>query len=490
MDINKEEKLTDGYYKQELGYLELKESDNNFEANDKKEKLSKDNENQETQEKKEENSVIDSEKNGIIYSINDEDSETSSSFGKKIMKTVLMNLNSYWIELIASISLFVTLYIYEILGIYIIQVINSIIEEKTIEMISDFIDLLINELGVKWLLIINISDHLSIGFFCLTTFSSIFNDTKKIKKFFIIIFIEVIVYYGISIIILGPIINNDLRNCIKNVLEDEDVSLPDEIKQEIIKLINQLIDYIVVILADFLSTYNIFLEKLVLGSLYLFIFYTPKRFLNNKKLLLFFRLLSIIPISYIIVSLILRALQKINGLEISEYISPILLGQKVTIYGFFIATIFVIKYKSVKYSNIFDEEDSIDTKIFTKIGSKIFAIFGSIEFFAGFFLPGWASVGIGRKYLIILCAPIFALYDYKKKHKVTFPCCHKGDMSKCFKIIVKVVGYSLIIILGLAFISLAIKFINDYIIPIFVFIIDNWDNIANSLSVLKKLFNV
>ena len=494
MDTNKkEDNLINENNKQDLKDIELKEIDNIQETNDIKEdnEIPDEVKNQEKQEEKGgEKSIISSENDGKNETTSDEDSETSSLIGKKIMKTVLLNLNSYWIGLIASITLFTTLYIYECLGIYIIAVLDQIISEKTITVVNELIDLLINKLGVKWLLIINISDHLSLGFFCLTTFSSIFHDTKSIKKFFIIIFIEVILYYGLCVLILGLLINTCLRNHIKEVIEDPDASISDSLKEGLINLANILIDSIVIIIADFLSTYNIFLEKLILGSLYLFIFYKPKNGFSNKKLLIFFRSLSAIPIAFIIVSLVLRALQKLNGLEISEYLSPILLGQKVTIYGFFIVTLFVIKYKSKKYSNVFDEEGYIDTKVFTKIGSSIFAIFGAIEFIAGLFFPEWASFGIGRKYLIILCAPIFTLYDYKKEHKVTFPCCHKGDMSKCFKIVVNIIGYFLIILFGLIFVILAIAFISKYIVPLFVFIIEHWDELVNFISLLKKLFNI
>ena len=195
MIINEnEEKLINESDKKEQVYIELKETSYNDESNDIKEKneISNGNENK---EKEEETGKISTENGDKKENLNDDnDSETSALIGKKIMKTVLFNLNSYWIGLIASISLFVTLYIYEFLGIYIIAVINSIIEDKTLDMINQLIDLLINKLGVKWLLIINISNHLSVGFFCLITFSSIFHDTKKIKKFFIMIFIEEILF--------------------------------------------------------------------------------------------------------------------------------------------------------------------------------------------------------------------------------------------------------------------------------------------------------
>ena len=240
-------------------------------------------------------------------------------------------------------------------------------------------------------------------------------------------------------------------------------------------------------IADFLSTYNIFLEKLVIGTLYLFLFYEPKKLANNPKYLLVFRLLSLFPISFIIISLVLRALQNTNILAINEYVLSFLMGPKITIYGFFITTLSIIKYKERKYNNIFDEDNTIDTKIFTKIGSIIFAIFGGIELIFGLFFPDWTSIGIGSRYLIILCAPIFTLYDYKKIYVVKFPCCNKGDMSKCFKIVVYIFGYFLVIAIGIGLIISVFKFIDKYIKDILKFVLESLDIIYKLLNGLLKL---
>ena len=115
MDANKkEENLINENNKQDLKDIELTEIDNNPETNDIKEDEEIPNEvkNQEKEEEKEgEKGIISSENDGKNETTSDEDSETSSLIGKKIMKTVLLNLNSYWIGLIASITLFTTLYI-------------------------------------------------------------------------------------------------------------------------------------------------------------------------------------------------------------------------------------------------------------------------------------------------------------------------------------------------------------------------------------------
>ena len=166
-------------------------------------------------------------------------------------------------------------------------------------------------------------------------------------------------YYALTINILKVLINNGFRNHIHEKIENSGYSfINNNSKDKIIKLFDDLIAYLSNFIADFLSTYNIFLEKLVIGTLYLFLFYEPKKLANNPKYLLVFRLLSLFPISFIIISLVLRALQNTNILVINEYVLSFLMGPKITIYGFFITTLSIIKYKEKKYNNIFDEDNT------------------------------------------------------------------------------------------------------------------------------------
>ena len=231
-----------------------------------------------------------------------------------------------------------TLIIYGIIGIIIIGSLENLIKNKSLDGINELLDALLNKLGVKWLVIIKVADHLSIGFFCLRVFSAIFQETLNIKKFYITSSIMAALYYALTINILKVLINNGFRNHIHEKIENSGYSfINNNSKDKIIKLFDDLIAYLSNFIADFLSTYNIFLEKLVIGTLYLFLFYEPKKLANNPKYLLVFRLLSLFPISFIIISLVLRALQNTDILVINEYVLSFLMGPKITIYGFFIS---------------------------------------------------------------------------------------------------------------------------------------------------------
>jgi len=421
--------------------------------------------------------------NNNDISIDSDDSSTP--IGKKEMNLILLNLNSYWLELIGSISLMISLLIYEIIAFVAFFIIVPIFEEGNIDfkVIGEAFEIIFKDFGIKWLFFITISQHLSVGFFCLTTFSNMFHETKNIRKFFIINILKVAIFYGFSILILKAFIKDGLGGYFKSKIEE--VEKESEKRGEIISyektylIFEMLIDKLCNIVSNFLSTYNTFLEKTVLGSMYIFLFYEPPG-LQGKKML-YFRLLATIPISFIIISVILRALHNTEKIELNEYVLPLLLGPKITIYGFFISTLLTIKYKSLAY-NVFDSENYIEPRVFTKIGSKNFGIFGIIELFIGLFCPSWSVVGIGGKYLLVLCAPIMTLYDYKKKYRVTFPFLKKGDVSRCFKITLNIFGYFIISIFGFIIFLIIIGIIGKYIVPILNLLLENFDFIVKVLE--------
>ena len=410
--------------------------------------------------------------------INEEDSEAKTPIGKKMMEIILLNLNVYWLELLGIVNLVSSLIVYESIGIIFLYLIFLIFQgEFEISDITNAFSVIINNIGLKWLMFIIINQHLSIGFFCLTTFSYVFREIVNIKKFYIFNFIKFAIYYVFCIVILKIIIRDKIGELLITKIQETNIMK----KEKTLEIINPLIDKAVAFTAGFLSSYNIFLEKLILGSIYLFLFYEPK--IVSKGKILVFRMLSIIPILFMIISLILRALENTNIIKLNEYISSLILGPKISIYGFFITTIVEIKYKSLEY-DVFDSDNYIEPRVFTKIGSKNFGIFGIIELLIGFFFPNMNNIGIGKNYLMVLCAPIVAIYDYKRSSKRPFPCCKKGNFSLFFKIIVYALGFLIVITLGIFLLILLIGFIKRYISPLIEFIIDNFDIITELVKVI------
>ena len=196
-------------------------------------------------------------------------------------------------------------------------------------------------------------------------------------------------------------------------------------------------------------------------------FSEPKCFKGDK--IIYFRLITIIPVIYIICSIILRALYNFDVIVLSPFVSSFLLGPKISVYIFFISTLSIIKYKSLK-EEVFDEDHEIQQKLFTKIGSRIFGILGILELIIGLFFQNWSPSGIGRRYLLVLCAPIMTLYDYKKEYVLKFPCCGKGNMSCCCRVIFLIISWFIIILIGIFDLAAFFKVFQEFVSPIVKFI--------------------
>ena len=171
-----------------------------------------------------------------------------------------------------------------------------------------------------------------------------------------------------SIIILGNIIKDGIFGNLIDEVNKVEIS-PDG-KNKILELINDLKKIIIRYVGNLLADYNNSLDKLLIGSLYSILFSSPK-FIKEKNII-YFILLFIIPIIYILFSITLRTLNNLGKIDLSLYISPLFVGPKFIIYGFFISLLFYIKIKRKKYK-MFDEEGYIIPIIFAKISSKIFA---------------------------------------------------------------------------------------------------------------------
>ena len=143
---------------------------------------------------------------------------------------------------------------------------------------------------------------------------------------------------------------------------------------------------------------------------------------------------------------------------------------------------------SEKYE-VFDKNNEIYPKVFNKIGSRNYSVIGIIELIIGLFLPSWSSAGIGGDYLLILCAPLMALYDYKIDYVLKFPCCKKGNMTLCIKIGFLVISWAFIIIYGGHIIKGFGKIFKEYLLVIITIIQTNYENAVQSMnSILDQIF--
>ena len=423
-------------------------------------------------------------KNNFVEDSHEEIEVIKPSKNKELKeyKTNTLLLNSYWIELVSKGALGYSLIIYECIGFVVILSFLGIIDGN-FNNIKDLFTLIFSKIGLKWLFFVNISQHLSKGFFCLTNCSKILKEKNNPLKFFISYFIKSILYYLLSIIIM-MIIEYGAFGSIEEKFEEQEMTplANKKVKEVINKIKILVIRYVGNLLAD----YNNSLDKLLIGSLYIILFSSPK--CVKKKYLIFFRLLSILPISYILISFIFRTLNNLDIITLNLFVSPIFAGNKFIIFGFFITFILYVKYKEERKYKIFDEEDNIIPDVFAKISSKIFAFFGFVEFFIGFIYPSFSIYGIGNNYLIILCAPIMILYDYKRDYELRIKPCKNINLGTSVNILTSILLYGLVLLLGfILFISIMTTF-DNYFKRLCELIDENFELIMKMFDLIYNIY--
>ena len=415
--------------------------------------------------------------NDAKNSLDEKDIKTTDK-GEKEFNTNVLLLNCYWIELLSKISLTTYLIIYEIIIYLIISSFLQLINGN-IDNVKNMLILVFNQIGLKWLFVVSIAQHLSIGFFCLTNFSKVLKEKDKPLKFIISNIIKSILFYLVSIFIMRNMIRDGLFGAI--IDEINKIEISKEGKDMILHVIEDLKKIVIRYIGNLLGNYNNYLEQLLIYSLYITLFKTPKSAQSNLKI--FTRLLSILPISYIIISFVFRALNNLGKITLSLYVIPIFVGNKFTIFGFFIAFLLYLKIKDKNYK-MFDEEGHILPNVFAKISSKIFSFFGFIELYIGLFHSELLTYGIGSYYLLILCAPIMTLYDYKKDYEIHIKPCKKINLGKFINFVSSIFLYGIVFLLGFIIFAFAMGTFVKYIKPLVEFIINNFENIIQIFDML------
>ena len=67
-----------------------------------------------------------------------------------------------------------------------------------------------------------------------------------------------------------------------------------------------------------------------------------------------------------------------------------------------------------------------------------YLLFGLIELYIGLFHSELTVYGIGNNYLLILCASIMILYDYKKNYEIHIKPFEKVNLGGCINFFVSI----------------------------------------------------
>lgn len=408
----------------------------------------------------------------------------------KEFNTNLLVLNQHFLKIMTTMTFSISIFFFEMVTLIALVSILSLLEWDY-ETLKNAIVTCFEKVGFKWILLFHLITHLTLGLNCLSNLTSILIEKDDPLKFYIKNIIYVIIYYIITVVVLKVFLTDWFIG--KIIDEIKKIKVDDDIKNLVIDFIVDLSNTLIKWIANYAGDFNNGLDRLIMGSVYFTLFAKPKCF--NENNIKNFRLLILLPLSLIFVSLFLRFLNNDNIINLSLYLNPIIIGPKPMIFALFNWTLLTIKIYERKKYKMFDDQGNIFPNVFSKIVSKVFFVFGIIEFVIGFSLSqfdsfkNFTSVGLGNHYLLVLCAPIALIYDYKKKKEIHIRPCKNKNCAPCHKLLIKCIFYGLIIFEGIYIFcyldTLFIKYLEPAIkilIKYFPKIID----IVNALHIISK----
>lgn len=195
---------------------------------------------------------------------------------KKEIKTETLILNEFWVHLIAKLLINLNIFYCELIPIILYDIIEDF-RNLSYVLVSAY----------KYIFFIQFVPQFSIILYSLTTFSKVLKKTKKIKKFYIINIVKALIFYFISFLILF-LIKNNLFDYLNDKFKEKNA------ENVVFEVLDDFIDFLLKFIGNLLAIFNTYLDNLIVGSLYIFLFKNPKK-LRGKKLFNF-RLMSIFPI--------------------------------------------------------------------------------------------------------------------------------------------------------------------------------------------------
>ena len=170
--------------------------------------------------------------------------------------------------------------------------------------------------------------------------------------------------------------------------------------------------------------YNIFIDLTLCSAFYYFCCETPKKFANSSKKMIAFRLCAIIPVLYMVVSMILCGLLNSGALTLDvEFVGLLTCRSPASYLAFFsIALCLAIRQSLYLKKGGTPQGYEVYTKTnghsvqFSIACSIIIAVVCLLDFLIGL-IPGSINYGWGDSKFMFVIIPFIMLISYTKEHK-------------------------------------------------------------------------
>lgn len=182
---------------------------------------------------------------------------------------------------------------------------------------------------------------------------------------------------------------------------------------------------------------NVFIDLFLCTLFFFFVNYRPKKHFQGKKLIIF-RLFSLFPVLYELLSIVLKGLNLANVITLPSFLYPLLTNKPFMTFVAFIVIVFVIKYREKYFIKRGKTHAEYEAFLQTNRNSFDISVAISIIFVAAAVLDviSWLglsliingveypivytyNLGFGQSTCLILSIPFVLLFSYTREHKNT-----------------------------------------------------------------------
>ena len=255
--------------------------------------------------------------------------------------------------------------------------------------------------------------NISTPLLLVTILANITRNKEKLKKYCIIYFVLAIGFYLSEIFIFRVIIVPFLEETFLYMLNVEG-EMPAEAHTFILKIVS----YISSVFANL----NTFLDIFLCSLFAFFALYEPN--IKSKKGLILFRLGTLIPVLYFIVSNILTSLHNYGILNYGIEIGALVVHRNYACFAFFFIVVLYLKYREKRINEkdlrfLKYEKYATTNKgllLFNLTIITLILILSLIDFLLSF-IPNASYLNIGTAYNMYLCTPFLLFFNsQRKKH--------------------------------------------------------------------------
>lgn len=244
-------------------------------------------------------------------------------------------------------------------------------------------------------------NQLTVPLLFVSLISCIFQKRSELPRTVAQYAVYALLFYGVEIFFFVELVIPVLGEMIKELVAGY-TGLGTELTAEVL---DGLIGELLYALFAQVSNFNVFMDSLLCGLVFLFVFYTPA-WADTKAKRAVFRSLALLPALYIAASFVLHGLASFGKIRLDIYLGALLPHKRISYWLFFAGTLVYLKISLKRGERGRDLSPVVLALLLVAVSLADLALSN---------VAVLAKIGFGKCYTMAVGAPALLLFDVRKR---------------------------------------------------------------------------